>query len=680
MRGFFFIYPMKIIGVHKSINWNRQPLVRPLMLIIAGLLCSQFVIQNILVINICILVLTSALLVHSHKRFLNQALVSFIINSAFFLSGISLAESSICSDVGIPKFSNSTLLVKQRTEPVYKGFGDDFKSQCIVEAKAILVGNTWKDIDGNIKITLIKDSLTTLPGELLLLHGHFKKPSNEILPGSFDFERFCRIKSIDALCTINKNQLMPLGKNEQNFVFSFILKIRRAIISYLKDSGFDANQVGIASALLVGYRADIDAELNSAYSKAGIVHVLAVSGMHVSLVFGSVLWLLGRFLKPRNAVVAGIFVLWFYAFLAGLSSSVLRSACMFSLLAISKLLVKSSITSNAMAGAALLMLISDPQILYDPGAQLSFAAVWGIYARSTTPSILFFKCKLVRYVIDSLWICMVAQLATLPITLWYFGSFPVYFLLANLLAVPFSTGLIYLGFISLILFPLGFVSVPLLELMKVGIDVLNYFTLFVSSLPLSSIDFGRLAFIDVLFAGCVVYTILFPTGSVLKKVYAIGFARIIYALIIILYNSRSDKGPDLYFFSCEQTYHFVYEKNSSLRLINIGTEQSHTCNRTNRIIQYAQAEGHNVEIENHTEHNTEFGGNVCIKYVLDGRIKTLALQINPSETLVNWASTDKFSPIYCRQLKFGQKAQFIYTTLFRRRVLPIGILNSYKIR
>ena len=680
MRGFFFIYPMKIIGVHNSINWNRQPLVRPLMLFIAGLLCAQIFTEFILVIQTCFLVLLCVLLIHSKKRFLNRSRVSFIIYSAFFLCGVFLDAIRSRSDVCIPEFKNCILLVKQSTEPVYKRNCDEFKSQYIVEAKSMLVDNTWMDIGGNIKVTLKNDSLTTLPGELLLLHGHFKKPSNEILPGSFDFERFCRIKSLDALCTINKYQLTPLGKNEQSFVFTFILKIRLAIIRYLKATGFDANQVGIASALLVGYRADIDSELNNAYSKAGIVHVLAVSGMHVSLVFGSVLWLFGRFLKPRNAAIAGILVLWFYALLAGLSASVLRSACMFSLLAISKLFVKSAISSNAMAGAAFVMLILDPQTLYDPGAQLSFAAVWGIYARSTTPSILFFKGKLVRYIIDSLWICTVAQLATLPITLWYFGSFPVYFLLANLLAVPFSTGLIYLGFISLILFPLGFVSAPLLELMKIGIDVLNYFTLHIAVLPLSSIDFGRLAFIDALFIGCVVFTILFPWGSVLKKIYTIGITRIIYTSTIILSSTRIDKGPDLYFFSCEQTYHFVCEENKTVRLTNIGTEKSHTCKRTNGIIQYAQAEGHDIEIEHHMKVNTRYGGKACIKYLYDGRINTLSQQINPSVTLVNWPSTDKSAAIYCRQFKSSQNAHFMYSALFRRRVLPIGFLNIYKIR
>jgi ComEC/Rec2-related protein len=680
MRGFFFIYPMKINGIHRGITWNRQPLVRPLILFISGLLCADFLADYASFLEYVLLVLLSILFAQSHLQFLNKTLVSCTLYASFFLLGVFVNASPCPSGSDIPEFKNYTLIIKQCSEAVYKGSGDELKSQFTAEAKSILIDKTWQAVDGIIKFTLKNDSLTSIPGDLLLVHANFKKPTTEILPGSFDSERFCRIKSIDALCTLNKYQLIPLAKNEQHFVFAFILNLRRAIIRYLKTSGFDSNQVGIASALLVGYRADIDAELNNAYSKAGIIHVLAVSGMHVSLVFGSVLWLLGRFLKPRNAAIAGILVLWFYALLAGLSASVLRSACMFSLLAISKLLVKSAITSNAMAGAAFIMLIVDPQTLYDPGAQLSFAAVWGIYARATPPPILFFKRKFIRYVIDSLWICMVAQLATLPITFWYFGSFPVYFLLANLVAVPFSTGLIYLGFISLILFPLGFVSQQLLELMKIGIDILNYFTLQIAGLPLSSIDFGRFTFIEVLFSGCIIYTMLFPMGSLIKKVYAIGIARLIYSATIILTSIRIDKGPDLYFFSCERTYHFVSVGTRSVRLINIGSEQCHTCNRTNGIKQFAQKEGRDLKIENHTIHNLEDGGKASITYIFDNTVHTLTLQIYSTCNLANLPSTDKSSHAYCRQFNSSQKIPFLYSAILRRRVLPIGFLNSYKIR
>ena len=680
MRGFFFIYPMKIIGNHKRINWNRQPLVRPLILFIAGLLSAHFFAEYRQTILTGFLALLCILLVQSQKRFLNRSIASCVIYVAFFLAGVCLYAIHSRSDRDIPEFINCTLLVKQNSEPVCKGIGDELKSQCIVEAKAIYIENSWKEIGGNIKITLKNDSLKTLPGDLHLLHANFKSPSNEVLPGSFDFERFCRIKSIDALCTIKKSQILLLDRNEQGYFSTIILKIRRAIIAYLKSSGFDANQLGIASALLVGHRADIDPELNSAYSKAGIVHVLAVSGMHVSLVFGSVLWILARFLKPRNAALVGILVLWFYALLAGLSASVLRSACMFSLVAIAKLLVNSAVSSNAMAGAAFVMLCLDPQSLYDPGAQLSFAAVWGIYARSASPSILFFKNKFARYVVDSLWICLIAQLATLPITLWYFGTFPMYFLLANLIAVPFSTGLIYVGFISLLLAPIGFISVPFLELMKIGIDLMNRFTCFIAGLPLSSIDFGRFAFMDALFIACIIYIVLYPIGRIRMKLYAIVLARLLNTAAFILASNRVDNAPDLYFFSCERMYHFVCVENKLVRLVNYGSEMRHACPRMNQIGLYAQAEGYELAVENQVIQNTAQGGTVNFSYQCDDKRNVIPLQINPSASFLNLPVKNQFTSVYCRHFEYGNKAQLVYSSLLKRRVLPIGNLNSYKIR
>lgn len=671
---------MKTNGFHRGINWNKQPLVRPLILCIAGILCAHFFSDFDYLCKALLFLFLSALFVQCHVRFLNNTLVACLLYFSFYLLGVSLPASLRNSKTTFPEFKNYTLLVKQSSEVVCKRSGNEFKSQFTAEAKSILVDNKWLPIDGMVKFTLKNDSLGTLPGALLMVHSNFWKPANEILPGSFDFERFSRIKSIDALCTINKNQVMSLGKNEQSFVISFIHSIRCAIIRYLKASGFDANQLGIASALLVGYRADIDAELNTAYSKAGIVHVLAVSGMHVSLVFGSVLWLLSRFLKPRTAAVAGILVLWFYALLAGLSPSVMRSACMFSLMAISKLFVKSAVSSNAMAGAAFIMLFGDPQTLYDPGAQLSFAAVWGIYARSTTPSFLYFKNKIIRYVIDSLWVCLVAQLATLPITLWYFGSFPVYFLLANLLAVPFSTGLIYIGFFGLMLFPIDFISAPILEVMKIGIDALNYFTRHIAGLPLSSIEFGRIMFLDALFIGCIIYTVLFPIGSIPKKLYAVVVARLVCSSIFVLTNIKIDKGPNLYFFSCEQTYHFVCVGNMSIQISNIGRGKCHSCKRLNTIKQYAQQEGCDVKIEDRFIKNPENGGKADIRYKFNGKINSLAIHIYPSTTLVNEFPAYNSSHLFCRQFKSGQIITSVYSALFRKRVSRISFINSYKIR
>jgi hypothetical protein len=148
----------------------------------------------------------------------------------------------------------------------------------------------------------------------------------------------------------------------------------------------------------------------------------------------------------------------------------------------------------------------------------------------------------------------------------------------------------------------------------------------------------------------------------------------------MLASNRVDNSPDLYFFSCERMYHFVCVENSSVRLVNYGSETHHACKRVNQIELYAQAEGHELVIENQIIQNTASGGTVKFTYFSDDGLNRNSLLILPASPFLNLPLRNRFTSVYCRQFEPVNKAQFMYSSLIKRRVLPIGNLNSYKIR
>jgi competence protein ComEC len=232
---------------------------------------------------------------------------------------------------------------------------------------------------------------------------------------------------------------------------------------------------GLAEALLIGYKHDLDKDLVQAYSRTGVVHIIAISGLHLGLVYALLLWLT-RGLKRRTLlrlllVLGG---LWAFAGTAGAGPSVLRAALMFSCLALASLAKRRSRPANALVLSALILLCIQPYWLWDIGFQLSYAAV---------ASILLFQQPLYRSLrfpnkpLAAVWqlasVTLAAQLLTLPLTVYHFHQLPLLFLGGNLLAVPLSSLLLFLLVLLCVLSPLPLLAAPLGKGIALGITLLN---------------------------------------------------------------------------------------------------------------------------------------------------------------------------------------------------------------
>ncbi|MGB3073892.1 MAG: ComEC/Rec2 family competence protein, partial [Chitinophagales bacterium] len=274
------------------------------------------------------------------------------------------------------------------------------------------------------------------------------------------------------------------------------------------------------------------------YTAAGVVHVLAVSGLHVAIVFAllhQLLFFLNR--KKHGKLIQAIIILaaiWIFTMVTGLSGSVVRASTMFSFITIGKNMKRPVNLFNILACSAMVILLIDPLLVMDVGFQLSYLAVLGIgtlnnYIDRWLPR----ENKMVDYLWKMVAMSLAAQIATLPLTTYYFHQFPAYFLFANIVVIPIAGILLYLG---ITLIALQFIS-PLASLLGKAINLITYlmneFIEHIQKLPAASIHLPEISLLQLLLFGAVIILIsrFFITGA--KKLF---FAGMICTLLFITFH------------------------------------------------------------------------------------------------------------------------------------------------
>ena len=222
-----------------------------------------------------------------------------------------------------------------------------------------------------------------------------------------------------------------------------------------------------------------------------MVHIIAISGLHIAMIYGLLIFVLSPFKKIKwfnfFQLLITLFVLWGFSIIAGAAPSILRSTVMFSFILIGKSLNRQSNIYNNLAASAFTILVFNPYSLWDVGFQLSYAAVLSIVLFQKNISHWFvFQNKLLRSIWQLNAVTIAAQILTLPIILFYFHQFPNFFLFTNLFAVPFSGLILYGELFLLLVAKLEIINEWTGDVLSRCIQLMNHFINNVNSIPLSS--------------------------------------------------------------------------------------------------------------------------------------------------------------------------------------------------
>jgi competence protein ComEC len=364
-----------------------------------------------------------------------------------------------------------------------------------VELREIRTNSKWARATGRILLYLPHDDFQQPPlyGDVLLIQGTPQLVTGPSNPGEFNYQEFLAFQGIYHQHFIKDKNLVAIDHDPSNILMARAIEARLWAEEKLMQYVTGTREQGIAIALVLGVTDGLDRELIGAYGATGTLHVLAVSGLHISIIYMIIAWLLTPWSKSTRGkwtvAVISLVLLWSYAFITGLSPSVLRAVTMFTFVALAKPWKQTINIYNTLAASAFLLLVFDPFMIMSVGFQLSYLAVLGI---------VYLQPKLYEMfdpsnrVVDEIWkvtsVSIAAQVATLPLGLLFFHQFPNYFVISNLLVIPASFVVLIAGILVLAMNWFSLVAQGIGWMLTWVIKIMNMIVFAIDGLPGSLTD------------------------------------------------------------------------------------------------------------------------------------------------------------------------------------------------
>lgn len=410
--------------------------------------------------------------------FLGQKTVFFSLICFFFLAGYlfttfhySFFSSRISSIHQERKKINVEII-----EPVFE------RAKSV---KTIVQNNGQK-----ILLYIQKDSmaLQLKPGDIIridLLLKTIDPPQN---PASFNYREYMKRKKIIYTAYVSTDQWLWVDYNRSFNIKYWAYQVQQKLSQIFVQYGLSGKEYQVAAAILLGNDDTMEPELKSTYSNAGVSHILSVSGMHVGIIFmilNHLLIPLGWNKKTRYLKTGILFLsVWLYATITGLSPSVIRSASMFTFVLTGAMLHRKTNIYQSLYASLFILLLINPLLIFDVGFQLSYLAVFGIvFFQKPIESLYQPKTKMGNYVWSLCSVSIAAQLATFPISIFYFHQFPNYFLLANLMVIFLSFCIMVCGIAVLAVSFIPLICTLLAKLLQLLISWMNHIIEFIQQLP-----------------------------------------------------------------------------------------------------------------------------------------------------------------------------------------------------
>ncbi|MEO5591321.1 MAG: ComEC/Rec2 family competence protein [Chitinophagaceae bacterium] len=476
--------------------WKQAPFLRLIIPLIAGILLQWYCSAPVLFTWIIIFTSIAGLIVFNIRLSFIQYKLSWIngvfINSLFLAVGMLITwQKDISHDQQwLNNYYRANNYITATLKEPLSEKTNSFKANASVDQ--LVQGDRIQPVKGNIIIYFKKDSSVKhlAYGSQIIFNKSLQPIKNSGNPGSFNYERYTAFQGIYQQAYLNPGEYVLLPAKNKSWLTGFLFTAREKVLHIITTYIPGEKEAGLAEALLVGYKDDLDKTLVQSYSNTGVVHVIAISGMHLGLIY----WLLTIVLAPlkkrkhsnRAVPVLIITGLWLFALLAGGGPSILRSAVMFTCIVIGESIERKTFIYNSLAASAFILLCINPFWLWDAGFQLSYTAVLSIVIfMKPIYDRLYFKNKMIDTVWKLMAVTIAAQVLTTPVSMYHFHQFPVYFLVTNLLAVPLSSLIVLL---EIVLCAISFIPVlvkPAGIILHWLIYVMNSFIEHMESLPFS---------------------------------------------------------------------------------------------------------------------------------------------------------------------------------------------------
>jgi len=307
-----------------------------------------------------------------------------------------------------------------------------------------------------------KFDTTLIAGDQLILLTKPQEIKNMGNPFEFDYRTMMHNKGIDYSV-----YLIPAGYRKTGIKINRIIywaeQVRDKLLVKLTATKIEKEERSVVSALTLGYRTELDPETLNYFINTGTIHVLSVSGLHIALIFFILSFILSGINKGKFGTIIYptlmVLFLWIYAFITGFSPSVQRSTVMFTFVIIGSVLRRPVNIYNSLSASALVLILLDPNVLFDIGFQLSYLAVFGIVMlQPPLENLLKLHNKILKWIWTMLTVSLAAQFITFPLSILYFNQFPNLFWLSNYFVIPGTTLLMWLTFVFFVASPIPSIS------------------------------------------------------------------------------------------------------------------------------------------------------------------------------------------------------------------------------
>lgn len=484
-------------------QFREVPFLRLTVPLCAGVLLAEYLPGSAVIVIpvgcVALLVMTLRLLYRNYLSdiIFGLTLVIFLISSGYMLRTV---EKIRLSDLD-PERQEITLRLSDYPDRGSSGYSMRARIVCMKSEDFISYPR------GSLLLWFMTDSLPTgwQPGDLLKIITRPVKVKNYGNPCEFNYSRYLEGQGIRYMAFFRAGDITGFSHGKHRSVRERSLITAHRITEAFRKAGMQGEELGLVTALTIGDKELLGKERLTTFSRSGAMHIMAVSGLHVGMISMALSWLL-FFLKGRlNNVRVLIIVpaLWGFAFITGLSPSVLRATIMFTFLQVGTLLGRPAAGMNNLLASAFIIIAGHPGVIFEAGFQLSYLAVGFIIAfYYPLYRILRLKKRIFGFIWQMTAVSLVAQAGTMALSVRLFNIFPLLFLVTNIIVIPVSFLVLLLAMALLISSPVP----PLASFFAMILDHLASFTLGFTGF-ISSMDHGVIMNIGMSAAETVMFTV-----------------------------------------------------------------------------------------------------------------------------------------------------------------------------